>query len=255
MSTTIYYFSGTGNSLKIAKDLSSLLPESKLVPINKKLLVGDLVDNSEKIGLVFPVFAEGMPIMVEKFMAKLEVKKEAYFFGISNFGESAGGSLVQLQQLLESKGRQLQAAFEIKMPDNFNIFYPPAPKVEQQIDYKKQEEKMAYIAEMINASQRVPIPSVVSQQTGSWQRPPFDPRDADKKFWVDEKCNGCGICERVCPADNIVLKEKKPTWLHHCELCLACMQWCPQEAIQYEDKTTKWGRYQNPYIQPEELFS
>jgi len=254
--TTIYYFSGTGNSLKIAKDLCRLLPEARIVPINKKLLTKDIVDHSAKIGLVFPVYAEGLPVMVEKFIDKLEGKRGVYFFGISNFGESAGGSLSQLRQLLERKGMQLQAAFAIKMPDNFNIFYPPASEVEVQADLKAQEEKMGYIAEMINTCQRISVPSVaVSLETGSWQRPPFEPSNADKKFWVDEKCNGCGVCAKVCPADNISLTERKPVWYHHCELCLACFQWCPRQAIQHEDKTTKWGRYHNPYIRPEELFS
>ena len=35
MGTTIYYFTGTGNSLKVAKDLSNALDEVRLVQISK----------------------------------------------------------------------------------------------------------------------------------------------------------------------------------------------------------------------------
>jgi ferredoxin len=28
----------------------------------------------------------------------------------------------------------------------------------------------------------------------------------DKNFWVDKKCNKCGICEKICPVCNIDMK-------------------------------------------------
>ena len=64
---------------------------------------------------------------------------------------------------------------------------------------------------------------------------------ADKGFGYNEKCNGCGICARVCPVNNIEMIDKRPVWQHHCESCYACFQWCPREAIggdtsQYEKK-------------------
>ena len=31
----------------------------------------------------------------------------------------------------------------------------------------------------------------------------------DKQFWVDDKCNQCGICGRVCPSENITMQEGK----------------------------------------------
>jgi ferredoxin len=27
----------------------------------------------------------------------------------------------------------------------------------------------------------------------------------DSRFWVDEKCNRCGICAKVCPVSNVTL--------------------------------------------------
>jgi Pyruvate/2-oxoacid:ferredoxin oxidoreductase delta subunit len=67
--------------------------------------------------------------------------------------------------------------------------------------------------------------------------------EMDKTFWVDEKCNSCGICQKVCPVKNIKLENGKPVWLHHCEQCLACLQWCPTEAIQCGKNTVKRKRY------------
>ena len=58
----------------------------------------------------------------------------------------------------------------------------------------------------------------------------------DRKFWVDEKCNQCSLCSKVCPVQNIALQGGNPTWNHRCEQCFACLQWCPQGAIQYGKK-------------------
>ncbi|MDD5065913.1 MAG: EFR1 family ferrodoxin, partial [bacterium] len=55
----------------------------------------------------------------------------------------------------------------------------------------------------------------------------------DKSVSADEKCSGCAVCVKVCPVLNIVMKNNKPVWLHHCEMCLACAEWCPQKAIHH----------------------
>jgi len=47
MSTEIYYFSGTGNSLHVAKELQKRLPETNLIPI-VSLLNKDVIKPTQK---------------------------------------------------------------------------------------------------------------------------------------------------------------------------------------------------------------
>jgi formate hydrogenlyase subunit 6/NADH:ubiquinone oxidoreductase subunit I len=52
-------------------------------------------------------------------------------------------------------------------------------------------------------------------------------------YTITEKCNGCGACLRVCPADAISGEKKK---LHTidvnlCIECGACGRVCPQSAL------------------------
>ncbi|HQE93577.1 MAG TPA: hypothetical protein PLH19_12095 [Anaerolineae bacterium] len=45
MSTQIYYFSGTGNSLHVARELEKRLPETSLVPIISVLKDEHIAEN------------------------------------------------------------------------------------------------------------------------------------------------------------------------------------------------------------------
>ena len=82
----------------------------------------------------------------------------------------------------------------------------------------------------------------------------FKPYELDKNFWTNKRCDGCGICLKVCPVNNIKMNEGKPEWLHKCEQCVACMQWCPQRSIQYNKATTYRERYHHPDVEVKELF-
>lgn len=80
-------------------------------------------------------------------------------------------------------------------------------------------------------------------------------------FYSDSKCVGCGICEKVCPSQKIVMENNKPLWQRNvdCYTCYACLNFCPKEAIQIYSKiwmksyTTERGRYPHPYATAKEI--
>lgn len=68
----------------------------------------------------------------------------------------------------------------------------------------------------------------------------------DKKFYVTDACISCGLCEKVCPLQNIKLVNGKPIWNHHCTHCMACISHCPKEAIEYGKHSRGLPRYTCP---------
>jgi ferredoxin len=50
-------------------------------------------------------------------------------------------------------------------------------------------------------------------------------------FTPGESCDGCRVCERICPMGNIAMVDDRPTWSDNCAGCFACLHWCPKEAI------------------------
>ena len=75
----------------------------------------------------------------------------------------------------------------------------------------------------------------------------------DKSIYADDKCNGCAICAKVCPVQNIKMVDNKPVWQHRCEMCLACAEWCPIKAIHH------WNRaegivYHHPNVKISDML-
>jgi ferredoxin/flavodoxin len=258
MDSVIYFFSATGNSLKVAKDIGKEIENTTLIKICKDTVLKEGYKNYKKVGIVFPVYYYGLPLMVKEFVKGLKLDEDTYIYAIATCGGSVGNALSQLNEILKNKGLSLSSAFSIVMPDNYQIMYSP-PSLNKQLKlFKDEEAKIKSISYTILKD--VKLPSVdknnlllkIGYQMLSGV---FKPREKDKNFWTDDKCNGCGICSKVCPANNIIYENSKPKWCSSCEQCLACMHWCPNKAIQYKKGTIKRDRYHHPEIKISELFN
>lgn len=251
----IFFFSATGNSLKVAKDIADALENCEIVTMgvhNKRTLIEP---GYSRIGFIYPVYGAGLPKQVTMFIRKLNLSgnKESYYFSVPTYGTVSGNALAQTDKLLRAKGVCLDYCLALKMVHNncanFNMNSKNVPKR--------------------NAEANAKIPGIVSEIKSKAQRPspkekfPFTrihPQvmklvsNGDKNFNVSAGCTGCGTCTMVCPVSNIELVDKRPSFQHHCEQCFACIQWCPTEAINYKKASRKHGRFHNPHITLRELI-
>ena len=67
-----------------------------------------------------------------------------------------------------------------------------------------------------------------------------------KKLHVDDTCTGCGLCEKICPVDNITLVEDLPIFADRCFFCMRCISQCPQKSIQIGKMTQDKFRWKGP---------
>jgi ferredoxin/flavodoxin len=258
MDSVIYYFTGTGNSLKVAKDIASKIGNTTLIKICKDNIILSEDTKFKKVGIVFPVYYYGLPIMVKEFLKNLVLNSNCYVYTIATCGGSVGTSVKQLKNILNNKGILLSSAFTIVMPDNYQVLYSPPSEEKQQKLFNLEGEKVQHIVDVINKLERSPfeeINSFSAKILGGILSRTFNPKYKDKNFWSDEKCNGCGICAKVRPSNNIKIEQNSPQWLHECEHCLACMHWCPKHSLQYKKGTVKRERYHHPEINVSELFN
>jgi flavodoxin len=116
MGTEIYYFSGTGNSLHVAKELQARIPETRLIPIVSLLHRDAVKASAETVGLVFPQYASSTPKLVDRFIGKLDLAATKYIFAIVTRGGTTCYAFDQADKLLKKKGRK--EARRLLCPDN-----------------------------------------------------------------------------------------------------------------------------------------
>lgn len=260
MNIEIYYFSGTGNSLKIAKDLSVKLGNCQLLPIAKFLQTDLLKSTSKKIGFIFPLYYSGLPKIVYDFVNKINLEKSDYIFTvITSAGDINEFPLQQLKQILETKSKILNAGFFITMPNNYIIGFDIHSKEHQKELFKRAIKKVEKISEIVK-KEEVNLKNDIfrkhltrSEKVNNTFR--MEVNESDKSFYVEDSCTSCGICEKVCPVNNISLVKGKPIWQHRCQLCLACINFCPEKSIQFGGETLKTGRYHHPEITIQEIIN
>jgi len=260
MKTTIYYFTGTGNSLKAAKDLCEKLNSCELTPIAKFLEMEDPESTSEKIGFFFPLYYSGLPKIVLDFVKELDVDKSNYFFaGVTSAEDINEYPLQQLEMILREKEKGLNAGLLINMPNNYIIGYNSTSEKLQIDFFEKAKKAIEDFSEIVNNGKDNLDSSVFKKDIGKSEKIngwfQAEVNNLDKSFYVDDNCNSCGICEKVCPVKNIVLTDGIPQWLHKCQHCLACINFCPEKSIQFGDKTLKTGRYHHTEIKLKEIIN
>ena len=252
MSIDIYYFSGTGNSLSVAKDIAAQTG-GNLIPIASVVDKDVINPDSDVIGIVFPVYYTELPVIIKRFAGKLDNIGNTYIFAVCTFGGSAGYSLKSLKRLIEARGGKLAATYRVHMPqnsfpkffENHAVLYSTWNKQSGIVARNTVERKQGeFFRHVLLGPFFMLVDYCMSKMKGTYKKSfaklskasPYLEMDAlihlnDTSFSVNEKCTGCGICAGVCPVNNIVLTEKKPVWQHRCENCLACYNWCPVKAI------------------------
>ncbi len=257
MKTVIYYFSGTGNSLALARGLSGRLDNAELV--NIRHLEGAPVNiGTERVGIVFPVYAFGPPAIVRRFLEHIASCDAPYFFAVCNCAGMHGGALQIVHDLLRQKNIPLDASFNVDMPSNYIPFGGAEPEEKQRRRFLAAEARLTAIANAVAAGAKTPVDKSrflpCSLMTLCHRYFLARRKKASKKFFVTDKCIGCGLCEKLCPVKNIAMADGKPRWGDRCEVCMGCLQWCPREAISFGREYPGRKHYHHPGITPADLM-
>jgi ferredoxin/flavodoxin len=277
MLTEIYYFSGTGNSLAVARDLSGKLKAS-LIPIAAILSEDSIPIDPDVAGIVFPVYHSGLPFILREFIERTRFQGNTYVFCVFTYGASGPGAAVRyLRAAMRPRGGILSAGFAVKMPYNYITSSGTLLDVTFEERLKMYDGWLVKRGEILKAVKNkqkgpfetgprargttspegVPIPFSValSEEVSSrglagetrrdiWRKLPL----MDGHFYRDDQCINCGICSEICPVGNIDMGLDGPVWLHECEQCFACLQWCPNGSLQFGVNTEGGKRYHHPDV-------
>jgi len=269
--STIYYFSGTGNSLYVASELKRRLPDSCLRPVLFTNKTEIAAPQSERVGLVFPIYLSSIPGPIRTFIDNINFQPDQYIFAVTTNCGFPGSVDYLLTNMLKSKGLGLNYYASLKMLSNNPTGLMPAYLANKKWAEQSNEKTAVGILPGIQKQ----LDSIADDLTGKVNnidpgiRPSLprrtllsitekiSPRNSTKTiaFSVDRDCNSCGTCERVCPSGKVLLSKGKPEWLKdiQCFFCYACFNFCPRQAILVKGYNLKTGRYNHPGISAEDI--
>jgi ferredoxin len=294
MTIDIYWFSGTGDSLSVARDIAEKTG-GRLIRIASQMDRDRIRTEAEAIGIVFPVYYaslgdSGLPGIARRFVGKLDDLGSKYVFAVCTHRGAPVSTIENMRRLVASHGGDLACGFTVQLSTPYSagqkmkhtLFHrelKPDVKADDREArrlFASWNKKLEFISLYVTSRRRgeyetrgrlvkavlTPWISFQRQMGIARYRRLSDSSHgafeelvpiADKRFETDSRCNGCGLCAKICPVDNIQISNGKPVWLHHCESCYACFQWCPRQAIE-GDIVEYEKRYHHPSVMLSDLL-
>ena len=242
----IYYFSGTGNSKHVAEQIALRLNEDiSIIPC------AEVKEEYESIGLVLPVYAWGIPMIVDAFLRKLQSTKTAYLWVVMTCGDDIGFADKIIRKSLKKKaGKEINSIFSVRMPNTYVClpgFDIDSEKLANE-KIKETDDRLPSISDIIKRREEVvDVYRGMLPLTKTYiLRPLFNTfLVTDKYFKTNSSCNTCGKCERNCPLNDIEICQADGSslrWKGNCTGCLRCYHSCPQHAIHFGTMTTDKGQ-------------
>ena len=158
MKTTIFYFSGTGNSLYVARKLAGKLDDCSVHSMAAYNVEGEIGGRDERVGFVFPSYYGNLPRIVRRFVEGLDISADTWIFGIVTMGAPLGlgnSSAAELEKALAQKGLSLRYCNGITMPRNYVLKYNPLPAESSAKYNAKADKRVEKFAEEINSGKSI----------------------------------------------------------------------------------------------------
>ena len=232
------YFSGTGNSRYAAEVFCNLYDkDAKAFSIEDDRII-KAVEQEEMLVFAYPVQYSTVPKMLRDFISdNKELWKNKKVFIIATMGLFSGDGAGVLGRLLKKFGAETIGGLHLKMPDSIGdekVLKRPLEKNRELV--KEAEQKIEKAVQLLKSGKPPQEGIGIGYRLAGFfgQRLCFGHKTkkySDKLRVDEEKCIGCGKCERLCPMHNIKVVDKKVVQNARCTLCYRCINNCPKQAM------------------------
>jgi ferredoxin len=238
---SVRYFSGTGNSWRIASACAEILRsagyETDMESIRGRKAPDPAADAA---CFCFPVHSLDLPRNVFPYLRGLPAPEReipAVLLVTGGDPDNCGWALASGTRILSRRGYRVQIADLIPMPNNWTPFHsaPDRDAAARMIDEGVRRTGDLITGFLAGRTRRKPISLRKFGTTGSILMRTLFHRRGVYKLWMffeaGSSCNACGLCARICPTGSIRIEGGKPVWSGGCVQCMRCFNFCPNRAI------------------------
>jgi len=237
---------------------------------------------ADAVVLVFPSYAFGLPMAVRRFALRA-VFRTPYLAAFVTYGSTPGGTLAALSRILRRRQREWRrgggalesggiegGAAKDGPPEGGApsgaggigaLFFGRIPAVENYIAiFGAPKEKASARRLAMQAAATEEAVRCVAERRESrvfgfrpisafvWLLFSLGLRVFHRRYRVSPGCDGCAICEMVCPVGAVSMRGGRPEFSAKCEHCQGCLNWCPKKAIHFGRLDSALARYRHPEI-------
>ena len=251
----IFYFTGTGNTEFVARELQTAFgSEHPTELFNIELLDAALIDDQlarfDVLGFGAPVHIFNAAKEFRRFLRQFPSSNGTPAFIFANAGGGALGAVCALRATLTKKGYLITNEAEFATPGNvaltgmdqergelqFNLFgYRETQNIKQMLD-NTHTAAHRFAQRVVQGEAGQLSPGLGARLASALGKPLLD-------WWVcaivmrwylhsTRDCSLCGTCLDACPTRNIRIDRKKIKFGRKCTICYRCINVCPKQAIQ-----------------------
>jgi len=248
---TICYFTASGNCLYVARQIGGTL-----LSIPQLMRQDEITIEDDAVGIVAPVYAVEMPMMVKAFLEKARIKTD-YFFFVYTYGMGYAEAFAHVRQTCDQVGLKLSYINAIQMVDN----YLPGFEMQVQIDTLPEKDvdgQIKRVRKDIDDREETEVKITMKTKAGMsmYKKMLADrilKKDTAKAYIVNDSCVHCGICAKVCPANNITVTGDQVIFADRCEVCYACLHNCPKNALHMKQEKSA-VRFRNEHVSLKDII-
>lgn len=247
----IFYFSGTGNSKRIALWFSEFATD--------KGIACDIIDisdvNSDSlrkikpnslIVIISPVHGFNFPKITLDFIRAFPKGRNRIVLmntrGSVKIGKwitpgLTGIAFMLSSLILGSKGYRIIGQIPFDMPSNWISIHPAIREKmanfifdKNYLQVRKHFERL-YSGKKDFASRKDTIQDILISPV-SFAYYLIGRFFLAKSYYASYKCTNCNLCMKQCPVKAIKKVNERPYWTFKCESCMRCMNNCPVDAIE-----------------------
>jgi ferredoxin len=247
----VYYFTGTGNSLNVARWLSNVAKADNIQTeiVNISLADRRNIEPPEPGSLILfvsPIHGFNYPPVMVHFIMRFPKANNSVVLMNTRAGMLIGklitpgltGIAFYLSALLlKLKGYSVRAMLPVDLPSNWISVHPGLNEKTVKYLHEKNREKVYSFANTIlsGKSSFKPLREIVQDLL-------IMPVAVlyyfigrfifAKTYYASADCNNCNICIKECPVKGVIKVANRPYWTFNCESCMKCMSYCPKKAIE-----------------------